>query len=61
MLPIIPAWKDGSMVNLIETVPQMHLSIQDIALLVEELRVLSQIFIWGGFAAGSPSMTNQTS
>ena len=49
------------MVNLTETVPQMHLSIQDIALLVEELRVLSQIFIWGGFAAGSPSMTNRTS
>jgi hypothetical protein len=38
MLPVNPAWKEGSMMDLIETTPKMDLTIQDIAHLVEELR-----------------------
>ena len=37
MLPVNPAWKEGSMMDLIETTPKMDLAIQDIAHLVEEL------------------------
>ncbi len=36
MLPITPAWKEGSMTDLIETAPKMELAIQDIEHLVEE-------------------------
>src|SRR5713101_8162402 len=38
MLPITPAWKEGSMMDLIETTPKMDVAIHDIAHLVEELR-----------------------
>src|SRR6266849_1148441 len=38
MLPIGHAWKEGSMMDLIETAPKMELAIQDIEHLVEALR-----------------------
>jgi SRSO17 transposase len=38
MLPISPAWKEGSIMDLIETTPRMELVIQDIEHLVEALR-----------------------
>jgi SRSO17 transposase len=38
MLPIRHAWKEGSMMDLIETGPKMELALQDIAPLVEALR-----------------------
>jgi SRSO17 transposase len=38
MLPISHAWKEGSIMDLIETTPKMELVIQDIAHLVEALR-----------------------
>ena len=37
MLPITHAWKEGSMIDLIETTPQMDLVTQDIEHLVEAL------------------------
>src|SRR2546426_7324610 len=43
MLPVNPAWKEGSMMDLIETTPKMDLAIQDIAHLVEELRAYHAI------------------
>jgi SRSO17 transposase len=44
MLPITPAWKEGSMTELIETAPKMELAIQDIEHLVEELRAYHAIY-----------------
>src|SRR2546427_13037009 len=44
MLPVNPAWKEGSMMDLIETTPKMDLAIQDIEHLVEELRVYHAIY-----------------
>src|SRR2546430_3564922 len=44
MLPVNPAWKEGSMMDLIETTPKMDLAIQDIAHLVEELRAYHAIY-----------------
>jgi hypothetical protein len=44
MLPINPAWKEGSMMDLIETTPKMDLAIQDIEHLVEELRAYHAIY-----------------
>src|SRR3989442_12202795 len=44
MLPVNPAWKEGSMMDLIETTPKMDLAIQDIAHLVEELRAYDAIY-----------------
>jgi SRSO17 transposase len=44
MLPINHAWKEGSMMDLIETTPKMDLAIQDIAHLVEELRAYHAIY-----------------
>jgi SRSO17 transposase len=44
MLPITPAWKEGSMTDLIETAPKMELAIQDIEHLVEELRASHAIY-----------------
>src|SRR3989454_12371501 len=44
MLPVNPAWKEGSMMDLIETTPKMDLEIQDIAHLVEELRAYHAIY-----------------
>src|SRR5712692_9600781 len=38
MLPISHAWKEGSIMDLIETTPKMELVIQDIEHLVEALR-----------------------
>jgi len=38
MLPINPAWKEGSVMDRIETTPKMDLAMQDIAPLVEEWR-----------------------
>src|SRR5215510_2380921 len=38
MLPVNHVWKEGSMMDLIETTPKMDLAIQDMAHLVEELR-----------------------
>jgi len=44
MLPVNPAWKEDSMMDLIETTPKMDLAIQDIAHLVEELRAYHAIY-----------------
>ena len=44
MVPITPEWKDGSMSDLIETVPRMELSVQDIEHLVEELCAYHAIY-----------------
>src|SRR5712692_2100055 len=44
MLPITPTRKEGSMIDLIETAPKMDLAIQDIELLVEELRAYHAIY-----------------
>src|SRR2546428_11863067 len=44
MLPVNPAWKEGSMMDLIETTPKMDLAIQDIAPLVEEWRAYHAIY-----------------
>jgi len=44
MLPVNPAWKEGSMMDLIETTPKMDLAIQDIAHLVEELHAYHAIY-----------------
>src|SRR5712692_4932549 len=44
MLPLSHEWKEGSMTTLIETVPKMDLAIQDIELLVEELRAYHAIY-----------------
>jgi SRSO17 transposase len=44
MLPVNPAWKEGSMMDLIETTPKMDLAIQDIEHLVEELRAYHAIY-----------------
>jgi SRSO17 transposase len=44
MLSVNPAWKEGSMIDLIETTPQMDLAPQDIAHLVEELRTYHAIY-----------------
>jgi SRSO17 transposase len=44
MLPITPAWKEGSLTDLLETAPKMELAIQDIAPLVEELRAYHAIY-----------------
>src|SRR5207244_12931415 len=44
MLPVNPAWKEGSMMDLIETTPKMDLAIQDIEYLVEELRAYHAIY-----------------
>jgi SRSO17 transposase len=44
MLPVTHAWKEGSLMNLIETTPKMDLAIQDIAHLVEELRAYHAIY-----------------
>src|SRR5712692_1679622 len=38
MLPINPAWKEGSVMDRSETTPKMDLAMQDIAPLVEEWR-----------------------
>jgi SRSO17 transposase len=43
MLPINPAWKEGNMMDLIETTPKMDLAIQDSEHLVEELRAYHAI------------------
>src|SRR5262245_24172010 len=44
MLPINPAWQEGSMMDLSETTPKMDLAIQDIEHLVEELRAYHAIY-----------------
>jgi hypothetical protein len=44
MLPINPAWKEGSMRDLSETTPKMDWAIQDIEHLVEELRASHAIY-----------------
>jgi SRSO17 transposase len=44
MLPITHAWKEGSMIDLIETTPQMDLVTQDIEHLVEELCTYHTIY-----------------
>jgi SRSO17 transposase len=44
MLPITPAWKEGSMRDLIETTPKMDLGIQAIEHLVEEWRASHAIY-----------------
>src|SRR2546422_3314024 len=44
MLPVNPAWKEGSMMDLIETTPKMALAIHDIEHLVEELRAYHAIY-----------------
>src|SRR3989442_16022495 len=44
MLPVNPAWKEGRMMDLIETTPKMDLAIHDIAHLVEELRASHAIY-----------------
>src|SRR6266446_4423072 len=44
MLPVNPAWKEGSMMDLIETTPKMDLAIHDIEHLVEELRAYHAIY-----------------
>jgi len=44
MLPLNPAWKEGSMLDLIETTPKMDLAIHDIEHLVEELRAYHAIY-----------------
>src|SRR2546426_12508885 len=44
MLPITHAWKEGSMIDLIETTPQMDLVTQDIEHLVEELCTYHAIY-----------------
>src|SRR5712691_10495114 len=44
MLPVNHAWKEGSMMDLIETTPKMDLAIQDIEHLVEELRAYHAIY-----------------
>src|SRR2546427_12162702 len=44
MLPVNPAWKEGSMMDLIETTPKMDVTIQDIEPLVEELRAYHAIY-----------------
>src|SRR5713226_6678517 len=44
MLPITPTRKEGSMIDLIETAPKMDVAIQDIELLVEELRASHAIY-----------------
>jgi SRSO17 transposase len=44
MLPVNPAGREGSMMDLIETTPKMDLAIQDIEHLVEELRAYHAIY-----------------
>jgi SRSO17 transposase len=44
MLPVNHAWKEGSMMDPIETTPKMDLAIQDIEHLVEELRAYHAIY-----------------
>src|SRR3989442_6560113 len=44
MLPITHAWKEGSMIDLIETTPQMDLVTKDIEHLVEELCTYHAIY-----------------
>src|SRR3989442_10437579 len=44
MLPVNPAWKEGSMMDLIETTPKMDLAIHDMEHLVEELRAYHAIY-----------------
>src|SRR5712691_4313526 len=44
MLPVNPAWKEGSMIDLIETVPKMDVAIHDIEHLVEELRAYHALY-----------------
>src|SRR2546426_5794694 len=44
MLPVNPAWKEGSMMDLIETTPKMDLALHDIEHLVEELRAYHAIY-----------------
>src|SRR5712691_2118699 len=44
ILPVNHVWEEGSMTDLIETVPKMDLAIQDIAHLVEELRAYHAIY-----------------
>src|SRR5712691_1431346 len=44
MLPVNPAWKEGSMMDLIETTPKMDVGLQDIEPLVEELRADHAIY-----------------
>src|SRR5437879_13353916 len=44
MLPLNHAWKEGSMIALIETTPQMDLAPQDIEHLVEELHAYHAIY-----------------
>jgi SRSO17 transposase len=44
MLPVNPAGREGSMMDLIETTPKMDLVIQDIEHLVEELRAYHAIY-----------------
>src|SRR5215217_5730296 len=44
MLPINPAWKEGSMMDLIETTPTMDLAIQAIEHLVEEVRAYHALY-----------------
>jgi SRSO17 transposase len=44
MLPITHAWKEGSMIDLIETTPQMDLVTQDIEHLVEALCTYHAIY-----------------
>jgi SRSO17 transposase len=44
MLPITPEWKEGSMSDLIETAPQMNLSVQDIEHLVQELHAYHAMY-----------------
>src|SRR3989442_13272802 len=44
MLPVNPAWKEGSMMDLIETTPKMDLAIHDMEHLVEELRAYRAIY-----------------
>src|SRR5207244_11523273 len=44
MLPVNPAWKEGSMMDLIETTPKMDLAVHDIEHLVEELRAYHAIY-----------------
>jgi len=44
MLPVNPAWKEGSMMDLIETTPKMDLAIHDMEHLVEEWRAYHAIY-----------------
>src|SRR2546428_9647623 len=43
MLPVNHAWKEGSMMDPIETTPKLDVAIQDIEHLVEELRAYHAI------------------